>query len=927
MAAKAAVHGAPLKSFSKNASDENERRHWDLEMYQRKNADVEKNNHYDFSRHELNFEIVKGEIKKLGFHEESLQLRLQKKLDEHGFKTYKDDAQNKPNCCVDWVFSGDHDRMCEMAFGKNYKSLDYTAETDNSEALKDTDIYRFLHQNEGKAKKKNKEPDILKWARDVYKFACKKWGEKNIIGMEVHLDETTPHAHILMVPIALRKARGRASTKYEKITDPSVKIKKSEYESLSDKEKEQYQKVTKASKELVSYSGVFGDNYDQRKEYMKKFHTEFFEQVGKKYGLERGDDLDLLDPEERRKRRHMRKDQLHVVQEYEHKIEELSKQQQNIENALETATKELDNKESEVVKTDSLLLQKKEELDSLESHSAILKNEIDSREERLKNLPSLEEITEREKRNNAVPSLTDIVAREKRFKANKEKLVRMLNSVRNILEEEQDYSALGELNKIGAIKNDADWFNAASMFLNSRNQKLLEEEEKRRENIKKQNGQVLILTDRLDELKKEESDISNRKKMMYESSILPVTNEKITVSVGKTRLGNMCVYAKVGDTWLNGKSVPDDILKDLTNGYCTKEQVAALFLSGDILDYLKEKTTNEIKDALINVRRKMYEGIPLPDAGDNINVSIEKIRGKNVIIAEMDGEKPRAAALSDRQVKDLKDGIATKEQMGALLLAPYIKEKLTRELDNIKTEIASKKVELSLIHIPTDADVKTAEEKLKNARQEQYSKFFLPEVKGSVIETTVSKAKNDSQHWYIWAKINNGSWMSHVLTDEQIRDLNEGVATKEQMAAKLMSENIFNNAIQYKKKELEKLNEKTWQSTLNKRSLEILGGVGEVIKKTIDVLTTWARQVRITPSTEDLNNIHTTLGLMVGVGMAKDRPEAADKLCDIAIPLASCIGPRWREAPVNIVKKVAELGAEQDAKISLDLKRGGGIKY
>lgn len=101
-----------------------------------KNADLDKNNHYDYSRKRLNFEIVKGEIKPLGLQDKRLHERLQDKLEELGFKCYKDGAQNMPNSCVDWVFSGDHDRMCEMAFGASYKDIDYTAEKDNSEAVK-----------------------------------------------------------------------------------------------------------------------------------------------------------------------------------------------------------------------------------------------------------------------------------------------------------------------------------------------------------------------------------------------------------------------------------------------------------------------------------------------------------------------------------------------------------------------------------------------------------------------------------------------------------------------------------------------------------------------------------------------------------------------------------------------------------------------
>lgn len=31
--------------------------------------------------------------------------------------------------------------------------------------------------------------DIEEWAKDIYRFVCDKWGEENIIGFYVHLDE------------------------------------------------------------------------------------------------------------------------------------------------------------------------------------------------------------------------------------------------------------------------------------------------------------------------------------------------------------------------------------------------------------------------------------------------------------------------------------------------------------------------------------------------------------------------------------------------------------------------------------------------------------------------------------------------------------------------------------------------------------------
>ena len=52
----AAIHvGAPAKSFSAAEGYEPERRGWDEKTYRLKNNDT--NNHYDFSRKHLNFEI------------------------------------------------------------------------------------------------------------------------------------------------------------------------------------------------------------------------------------------------------------------------------------------------------------------------------------------------------------------------------------------------------------------------------------------------------------------------------------------------------------------------------------------------------------------------------------------------------------------------------------------------------------------------------------------------------------------------------------------------------------------------------------------------------------------------------------------------------------------------------------------------------
>src|SRR5574344_2840335 len=85
--------GAPAKSFSAAEGYEPERRGWDENTYRLKNQDT--NNHYDFTRKHLNFEInSKGEIVPLCSDPVPLHERLQKRLDELEFKPYMD--KNNP---------------------------------------------------------------------------------------------------------------------------------------------------------------------------------------------------------------------------------------------------------------------------------------------------------------------------------------------------------------------------------------------------------------------------------------------------------------------------------------------------------------------------------------------------------------------------------------------------------------------------------------------------------------------------------------------------------------------------------------------------------------------------------------------------------------------------------------------------------------
>ncbi len=92
-----------------------------------------------------------------------------------------------------------------------------------------------------------RQPEIEQWAKDVYGFVCREFGEENIASFIVHLDEMGPHAHCVFVPMT---AEGRL-----------------------------------CSKEVLG-----GKNKNEARQHMRDLHTRLAE-VNRKYGLDRGDDI------------------------------------------------------------------------------------------------------------------------------------------------------------------------------------------------------------------------------------------------------------------------------------------------------------------------------------------------------------------------------------------------------------------------------------------------------------------------------------------------------------------------------------------------------------------------------------------------------------------------------------------------------------
>lgn len=188
---------------------------------------------YAPSREHLNFEVGKGgvvtEVNKF----KTINQRIQENLDSRGIvnpnkKYIGQGLDPKYRTVANFILGGNREVMRNLAFDN--QEVDWEHGADNS------DLKRM--------------PEIEAWAKDAYAFMCKKYGEKNIAAFVVHLDEANPHVHCTVLPLT---------------------------------EKNRFSFIK------TFMGGV--DSRDALSKYMENLHTEYADEVGLKYGMERGDSI------------------------------------------------------------------------------------------------------------------------------------------------------------------------------------------------------------------------------------------------------------------------------------------------------------------------------------------------------------------------------------------------------------------------------------------------------------------------------------------------------------------------------------------------------------------------------------------------------------------------------------------------------------
>ena len=234
---------------------------------------------YDPTRAHLNFEVTRGgKIQPIDT-SMSIDEKMNQILQERGIKNPNERENAKRKNRILAQFILGGNRERMRELAFGDQTVEYGKGADNSNLTR--------------------KEDIEKWAVDAYNFVAKEFGEKNIVSFYLHLDETAPHAHCTVLPIDEKTNR-------------------------------------------ISWKSKFGNGKEEESNSMRLRHNRFFDEVGKKWGLDRGSDKKETGAKHRSTSEYER-DLINHVEELEDTIEGLKKQIAKEERKLKSFTTMIEN--------------------------------------------------------------------------------------------------------------------------------------------------------------------------------------------------------------------------------------------------------------------------------------------------------------------------------------------------------------------------------------------------------------------------------------------------------------------------------------------------------------------------------------------------------------------------------------------------------
>ena len=341
-----------------------------LRDYSVMDPDVKKFGYYDPTRVGLNFEVGRGGVITPVNKNYSIVQRFDDNLRKRGIvdpnkKKKKDGKVPNRNTVANIILGGSRQQMHRLAYGD--QNINLTRGADNS----------HLQRKE----------DIEKWAKDMYDFVSKQFGEENIIAFIVHLDEKNPHVHCTVVPVN--------------------------------------------EKNRISYHAIFGQDKEECRRKFKDLHDQAAA-VNAKWGLQRGEDISITGARHRTSEEYWQwlKD---TCEELEHKVggrmEELNLLNKEINRAT-IKTKGLSKMVENLTKNRADILQEIEGLQKQAEEGKVSQEELNKKIDELHaNLDDVEsKLKEKnEKLQTAMQQLSEITERKLKAERDYHALQRAIN--------------------------------------------------------------------------------------------------------------------------------------------------------------------------------------------------------------------------------------------------------------------------------------------------------------------------------------------------------------------------------------------------------------------------------------------------------------------------------------------------------------------
>ena len=213
---------------------------------------------------------------------------------------------------------------------------------------------------------------LLKWSREILEWSQEKWGKENVVSASLHVDERTPHIHMIVVPIVTGQSRRTKFHQEHKKPKKTYKI--------------DHNKPRLCKNEVYTTGKLF------------EYHDSLYEEVNKNYGLARGTRAEPgskvrhQDSEEYNRRlaeeAAEQRDLIAEIQadyaDIQKNVQELQTQKDNLSSAVEEEQKKFDTAEAKAKKAEERITSQQK---TIEKNTGIINNQVadfNARKEELK---------------------------------------------------------------------------------------------------------------------------------------------------------------------------------------------------------------------------------------------------------------------------------------------------------------------------------------------------------------------------------------------------------------------------------------------------------------------------------------------------------------------------------------------------------------